>query len=537
MRELGGVHARCRRVAGDLRRSAGRSVCDVDHAGRAAPERAPRNGSSPGRPMAACRRWHVAQHHPGLEPPATAFWSTPYCTPARGSSTCTTAGQPVDEHEQHGGGEPLQPQQPAAAARSRRRAVVDVLVGDLRAHRAGCRCRRRARAAPGQPDTIRERSRKPVTGPAVAARHGRPGLPAGQPDQPLGLVDLVADHRVERLERRPVGGRHGADAQRALHQRVGPAAVEVEEPDRLRRQQRGVGHQVAERHRLQQPQPGQPEPQVAGHPPRPGVRGVGDLRPARPARRRRRAASGRAASERSAAEVSSSQLIAAALPQPAHRARPVASASAAGHRLQRVRSAARRPAGVASRAPVATGAPPEPVGQPVGALAAELGSAAPAATSRASRPGEDRRLVDGEAGVGQRPRRGPASAGSRERRTSRPRTNRRRRRRPAPRTVLGRRRPGQPVGGPVPVDQRVAAQANRSPQTPPGRSAPMVARRRRRCVAAANALPAATGSARPPRSAGCSASSRPISNAAAYARSSRPSGLTRRSWSAWCASG
>jgi hypothetical protein len=107
--------------------------------------------------------------------------------------------------------------------------------------------------------------------PGRAGRDLGAGGGVGQAQQPLGLVHLFAHHAVERLQGRAVGGGDGADRQGALDERVGPAAVEVEEADRLGRQQRGVGHEVAEGHALQQPQARQPEPQVARHAARPRV--------------------------------------------------------------------------------------------------------------------------------------------------------------------------------------------------------------------------------------------------------------------------
>ena len=50
--------------------------------------------------------------------------------------------------------------------------------------------------------------------------------------------------------------------ERALDERVGPAPVEVEEADRLGRQQRAVGDEVRERHALEQPQPREPLAQL-----------------------------------------------------------------------------------------------------------------------------------------------------------------------------------------------------------------------------------------------------------------------------------
>ena len=119
---------------------------------------------------------------------------------------------------------------------------------------------------PGQPDTSRERSTNPVIGPAMPI--GRPlrvdrGASESFIRTSRSASSTSSRSLVQLRELDPVGGVHRADAERALHQSVGGVAVEVEEPDRLRRRQVGVGDEVAERDAFEQPQPGQ-EPQDVG---------------------------------------------------------------------------------------------------------------------------------------------------------------------------------------------------------------------------------------------------------------------------------
>ena len=89
------------------------------------------------------------------------------------------------------------------------------------------------------------------------------GLAARQAHEPLFLVDLVAQLAMQLLELRAVGGVHRADAQRSLNERVGPRAVDVEEPDRLGRQEERIRHEVREWHALEQPEARQPLSQLA----------------------------------------------------------------------------------------------------------------------------------------------------------------------------------------------------------------------------------------------------------------------------------
>src|SRR6266511_1199872 len=95
---------------------------------------------------------------------------------------------------------------------------------------------------------------------AVAVVAGGAG---GAAEVALLPVQLVPHAGVAGGELSAVVAVHGADRERALHQRVGPAAVHVKPADRLLRQQRGVRQQVGERHPVQQPQPHQPLPQLS----------------------------------------------------------------------------------------------------------------------------------------------------------------------------------------------------------------------------------------------------------------------------------
>ena len=50
-----------------------------------------------------------------------------------------------------------------------------------------------------------------------------------------------------------------------MRHRVRPRAIDVEEPDRLERQQRGVGDEIVERHAVQQPHASEEATQLARH--------------------------------------------------------------------------------------------------------------------------------------------------------------------------------------------------------------------------------------------------------------------------------
>ena len=175
--------------------------------------------------------------------------------PARGSSMCTTSGTPS-----------MSTSSTAGASRSMRsslsrpagtRAIVDVVASSGRTSRPYARtCR------PGQPET----SARPQQEPGDRCRR-----------RPSSSASLRAGVRIVRsassTSSRSAGRAPRAAARSPLltvptlsapcDQRVGPAAVEVEEADRLRRQQVGVGDEVAERHACEQPQPGQPAAQLA----------------------------------------------------------------------------------------------------------------------------------------------------------------------------------------------------------------------------------------------------------------------------------
>ena len=79
----------------------------------------------------------------------------------------------------------------------------------------------------------------------------------------LLFVDLVAQLAVQLLELGAVGGVHRADAERPLNQCVGPRPVDVEKPDRLRRQEQRIGHEVGEWHVLEQPETGKTLREIA----------------------------------------------------------------------------------------------------------------------------------------------------------------------------------------------------------------------------------------------------------------------------------
>ena len=112
----------------------------------------------------------------------------------------------------------------------------------------------------GQPETAFDRSRKPLIGPAP------PSMPRLRRGRRRWLRSSVSSSSriggVLRGELGAVVAVHGAHAEHALDQRVGPAPVDVEPADRLLRQQLGVGDEVGERHRLQQPEPDQPAAQL-----------------------------------------------------------------------------------------------------------------------------------------------------------------------------------------------------------------------------------------------------------------------------------
>ena len=160
-------------------------------------------------------------------------------------------GHAVEEGEQHRRGEAFQTHQVQPA-----RLVVGTVVGNLGAigphvHRGPAADRAGADQQAG--DDVRGTFRA-----HLVARH---------PDQPLGGVELVPDLGIEGLQLRPVVGGDRAYRQRAGDERVGPVAVQVEEPDRFGRQQPVVDHEVLERHPLGQPKRRQPVAHPAGQQP------------------------------------------------------------------------------------------------------------------------------------------------------------------------------------------------------------------------------------------------------------------------------
>src|SRR5690606_14814074 len=70
---------------------------------------------------------------------------------------------------------------------------------------------------------------------------------------------------MELLELRAVAAVHRADAECALHERVRPGTVEMEEADRFGWQQLRVGYEIRERHATEQAQSSKELTQVARH--------------------------------------------------------------------------------------------------------------------------------------------------------------------------------------------------------------------------------------------------------------------------------
>ncbi len=79
-----------------------------------------------------------------------------------------------------------------------------------------------------------------------------------EPLRALGVVDGGADLVAVGLEDRAVPGPERAGGQCTLDEHVGPVAVDVEEPHRLRAQKPLVRHEVLERDAAQQAQLGEP---------------------------------------------------------------------------------------------------------------------------------------------------------------------------------------------------------------------------------------------------------------------------------------
>ena len=198
MRELGARRAARRAGPASGPSSGRRSAREVD--------------ARPGR-TAAERHLHLARVGEALpggglaqRPPrrprsaASPVSSTPNWTPARGSSTCTTCRDAVEEREQHGGREPLQPQQPQAPERGVM-LLADGVVVDLGSSRRLSRAYARTCSA-GQPDTIRERSRKPVSGPAGrSARRRRAPSRAGGRSRSASSISSRTRRRAPRAPR------------------------------------------------------------------------------------------------------------------------------------------------------------------------------------------------------------------------------------------------------------------------------------------------------------------------------------------------
>ena len=104
-----------------------------------------------------------------------------------------------------------------------------------------------------------------MTKPVIVLEVDVRALAADGADAAFLVVDVVAHVLVQLLELAAVGGVDRADAERALRERVGAAAVEIEEPDRLEREQFAVGDEVRERHAFEEAQPREPLADVERH--------------------------------------------------------------------------------------------------------------------------------------------------------------------------------------------------------------------------------------------------------------------------------
>ncbi len=160
---------------------------------------------------------------------------------------CTTLGMPSNRHSSTAGAS-----RSSRSRRSRR--------GSSAVDRIDVRADLLAVAANVQ--------RRPTGNGARTQQEACDGLGRGRarrvaPDQAhraLVAVELVADAAVQRLQVIAVERRDGPDRQHALHQRVRPVAVEIEEADRLEREQRAVRHEMRERDALEQPHAREPGP-------------------------------------------------------------------------------------------------------------------------------------------------------------------------------------------------------------------------------------------------------------------------------------